>query len=628
MIEILSPQVANMIAAGEVVERPASAVKELLENAVDAGATAATVEIQRGGVSMIRVTDNGAGMDAADAARAFMRHATSKLRTAEDLSAILTMGFRGEALAAIAAVSRIELLTRKRGEAVGTSLKLEAGAVTEHSEAGCPEGTTVIVRDLFFNTPARQKFLKKDNTEAAAAQEAVVRTALSRPELSVRFIRDGSQTLHTPGDGDLKNCLYSVFGRDITGAMLPLGEPKEPIRVSGFIGLPQAARATRVMQYFLVANRPVRSRILTAALDEAYSGSLPSGRFPVCCLHIGIAPEVIDVNVHPAKSEIKFSDERAVFDAVYHACKESLLKGDVTPAVKISPYAPAGGRVPVYGAASPSLFSVAPQIREPIADLISGTSGTTSPTPNIAPLVRDDARIIPQNPPIQQSHGPLPSDGDAAPRAAGDVSMQTRESVTESQNGTPGLASPTEEPWRLVGEVMSGYLLVETPDALWIIDKHAAHERLLYNRLKAGERPFFPQQLITPKIITLTQPEVDVLTEDRTFLESAGFELDAMGPGTLAVRAAPGDIDESGLPALLSEMASLLRDKRRPEIREEALRLVACKAAVKIGRSSQRGDMEHLAGLVMETPELRHCPHGRPVALRMTRGELFRQFGR
>ncbi len=637
MIEILSPQVANMIAAGEVVERPASALKELLENAVDAGATAVTAEIQRGGVSMIRVTDNGAGMDAADAARAFMRHATSKLRTAEDLSAILTMGFRGEALAAIAAVSRIELLTRKRGDAVGTSLKLEAGTVTEHSEAGCPEGTTIIVRDLFFNTPARQKFLKKDNTEAAAAQESVVRMALSRPDLSVRFIRDGSQTLHTPGDGDLKNCLYSVFGREFTGALLPLGEPGGLIRVSGFIGSPQAARATRTMQYFLVANRPVRSRILTAALDEAYSGALPGGRFPVCCLHIGIAPEAIDVNVHPAKTEVKFSDDRAVFDAVYHACKDALRKGDVTPAVRINPFS-AEGRVPVYGASSPSLFAAAPQIREPVADLKGGTSGTTSPTPNIAPPVRDEPHITPS------LHSPLPLEGDAAQRAAGDVpvpsSPQTAgdvapQSAANPQGGTSGTPSPTEnvtppaeESWRLVGEAMSGYLLVETPEALWIIDKHAAHERLLYNRLKAGDRSFFSQRLITPKIIALTQPELDALTEDEAFLESAGFELDSMGPGTLAVRAAPGDIDESELPALLSELASLLRDKRRPEIREEALRLVACKAAVKLGRSSRREDMEHLAGLVMETPDLRHCPHGRPVALRMTRGELYRQFGR
>ncbi|MDR1670041.1 MAG: DNA mismatch repair endonuclease MutL [Oscillospiraceae bacterium] len=615
MIEVLSPQVANMIAAGEVVERPASALKELLENAVDAGATAVTAEIKRGGISMIRVTDNGAGMDAADAARAFMRHATSKLRTAEDLQSVLTMGFRGEALAAIAGVSRVELLTRKRGAAAGTSLTLEAGAVTAHSEAGCPEGTTIIVRDLFFNTPARQKFLKKDNTEAAAAQEAAVRTALSRPELSVRFIRDGSQTLHTPGDGDLKNCLYSVFGRDFTGALLPLGETHEQIRVSGFIGSPQISRGSRTMQYFLVAKRPVRSRILTAALEEAFGGALMTGRFPVCCLHIGIAPEVIDVNVHPAKSEIKFSDERAVFDAVYRACKDALRRGGVAPAVQIRPYTPAGGRVPVYGALSPSVYTQ------------TAVANQQSPAPTASAPAADSPHAAPQPPATPVS--PLPPAADSAQRAAETIPPQIREPAASSQEET---ANPTAQDnpagWRLIGEAMSGYLLVETPDALWIIDKHAAHERLLYNRLKAGERPFFSQQLIAPKIIALTQPELDALTGESAFIEETGFELDTMGPGTLAVRAAPGEIDESELPALLSELASLLRDKRRPELREEALCLVACKAAVKLGRSSNREDMEHLAGLVMETPDLRHCPHGRPVALRLTRGELYKQFGR
>ncbi|MCL2003192.1 MAG: DNA mismatch repair endonuclease MutL [Oscillospiraceae bacterium] len=579
MIHILSQQVANLIAAGEVVERPASALKELLENAVDAGATAVTAEIKRGGVALIRVTDNGSGMSPEDASRAFLRHATSKLRTAEDLRAIVTMGFRGEALAAIAAVSRVDLLTRRRGTASGTSVTLEAGTVTASGEAGCPEGTTVAVRDLFYNTPARQKFLRKDSTEAAAAQEAAVRTALARPDLSVRFIKDGSQTLHTPGDGDLKNCLYSILGGEFTRSLCPLPKgavysPFPEIKVSGFVGLPALSRSARAMQYFFVCGRPVRSRALTAALEEAYDGMLMSGRFPVCCLHIAMPPDTFDVNVHPAKSEIKFQTDRAVFDAVYNACREALRQAgtETAPPVRIATYMPSGARLPVLDSASLS------------AHAVSGASPQSS---------------IP------------------VPLAAGD-------------GGTPLPASPPPESlsWRLIGEAMAGYLLVETPDALWIIDKHAAHERILFNRLKAERSPFFSQQLLLPRAVALSQPELDVLVREKTFLEEAGFEADLSGPGTLAVRAAPGDVEESDIPALLSEIAALLLSGRRPDLREKAMQAVACKAAVKLGRSSRREDMERLAGLVMETPDLRHCPHGRPIAMRLTRGDLGRQFGR
>jgi DNA mismatch repair protein MutL len=587
MIEILSSQVANLIAAGEVVERPASALKELLENAADAGATVVTSEIQRGGVALLRVTDNGCGMGTEDAARAFMRHATSKLRTAEDLQAISTMGFRGEALAAIAAVSRIELLTRLRGASAGTSVTMEAGVLTGSGEAGCPEGTTVVVRDLFYNTPARQKFLKKDSTEAAAAQEAVVRTALARPELSLRFIKDGAQVLHTPGDGDLKNTLYSLFGSEFTKSLCPLpdgdsrmsGELPD-VKVRGFAGLPSTVRSARAMQYFFVEGRPVRSRTLIAALEEAYAGSLMSGRFPVCCIHISLPLDTFDINVHPAKSEIKFQHERAVFNAVYHSVKEALRQaGAEAPPVRVTPYSPLGERLTVLSGTSPSVY----------AQVLPSAHDELSEAPHVNP---HDARQT-----VGQSEFALPAE-------------------------LPGFS------YRLIGEAMAGYLLVETPDALWIIDKHAAHERLLFNRLKEGERPFLSQRLLTPKAVTLSQSELDVLIEERVFLEEAGFEVDVIGPSALAVRAAPGDVDESDIPALLTEIAAHLQKGRLPDLKEEAMRSVACKAAVKLGRSSLREDMERLAKLVMETPDLRHCPHGRPVAMRLTRSDLGKQFGR
>lgn len=618
MIEILTPQVANMIAAGEVVERPASAVKELIENAVDAGASAVTVELKRGGVSMIRVTDNGSGMNAPDAVRAFMRHATSKLRDAEDLRSIVTMGFRGEALAAIAAVSRIELMTRERGTPMGLALTLEAGALTEQHEAGCPEGTTIIIRDLFYNTPARQKFLKKDSTEAATAQEAVVRAALARPALSVRLLKDGTQALHTPGDGDLRNSLYSVFGSEFTHSLLPLPQGGSGIRVTGYIGSPTLARSARFMQYFFVNGRPVRNRTLTAALEESFSGALMTGRYPICAIHIEMPPETFDINVHPAKSEIKFQFERVVFEAVYGACREALRQAGpgIAPPVKIS--APTGVPVPVLHSSSPSVYAVA--VERPIQQTIGSRPQSQASPPQRTidnrAYTSDDIALVG----AAVSRPLSPDSGDTPPESLYQPSRLDPPNPDTGSGDTP--------PWRLIGEAMTGYLLVETSEALWIIDKHAAHERLLYNKLKADERPFLSQQLLTPRTIVLSGPERDILLTEKALLEKTGFVYDEFDPQTLAVRAAPGDIDESEIPALLSEAASLLLSGRRPDIRDEVLRTVACKAAVKLGRSSSRADMEYLAGIVMETPELRHCPHGRPVAVRLTRGELGRQFGR
>jgi DNA mismatch repair protein MutL len=572
MIHILSQQVANLIAAGEVVERPASALKEMLENAVDAGASSVTAEIQRGGVSLIRVTDNGHGMSAEDAVRSFMRHATSKIRTAADLGAIVTMGFRGEALAAIAAVSRTELLTRERGAHSGTSVSLEAGRIAGTSDAGCPEGTTVAVRSLFFNTPARQKFLKKDSTEAAAAQEAAVRMALARPDISVRFIRDGSQVLHTPGGGELKNCLYSIFGSEFTHSMLETALTSGGIEISGFAGKPSFARSSRAMQYFFVNGRPVRSRTLTAALEDGYSGMLMSGRRPVCCLRLTMPPDTFDINVHPAKSEIKFQHDRAVYNAVYTAVHTVLQSSEYTPSVKIAPYAPSGGRLPILPQTPPLVYSAA-----------IGTEGTAR--------FRQPDTAVPYDTPL--------------PPPSGDTLS-----------------------WRLIGEAMTGYLLVETPDALWIIDKHAAHERVLFNRLKAGGHPFLSQRLLEPRAVVLSPQEIDVLLEEYDFLSENGFDFEQSGPNTVTVSAAPGEIDENELPGLLSKLAGLPVSGQRPGFRDDALEMIACKAAVKLGRSSRREDMERLAGMVMETPDIRHCPHGRTIAMRLTRGELGKQFGR
>ena len=331
----LSPHVANLIAAGEVVERPASVVKELLENAVDAGASQVTVEIQDGGMTFLRVTDNGCGMSPEDARTAFLRHATSKLKTAEDLAAIATMGFRGEALAAIASVSRIDLLTKTPGAIAGTSLRLEAGSITEESEAGCPDGTTIIVRDLFFNTPARMKFMKSDTVEGSKVTAAVQMQALAHPEVAFRFLRDGKEILSTPGTGNLDAAVYCIYGRDCK--LIPLESKWDSFTLTGFISKPTDARPSRALQTFFVNGRPVKSRLLIAALEEAYRNQIMVGRFPACVLHLTVPASAVDVNVHPTKTEVKFLNEKAVFDCIHYGVLGALNKAPDRPQVQFKP---------------------------------------------------------------------------------------------------------------------------------------------------------------------------------------------------------------------------------------------------------------------------------------------------
>lgn len=597
-IAVLPPHLSNLIAAGEVVERPASVVKELLENAVDAGASAVTVEIKRGGVSFIRVTDNGGGMDSEDAARAFLRHATSKLHSEDDLRSIRTLGFRGEALAAIASVCRIDLLTRRPGDELGISLTLEAGKVTSGEPSGCPEGTTIVARELFFNTPARQKFLKKDMTEASHVQETVLRAALGHPEISFRLIKDGTQALHTPGDAILESTLYALFGREFRLGLLPAERQSGDMRAEGFIGKPEMARAGRGQQYFLVLGRPVRSRTLTAALEEAYQGALPSGRSPVCVLHLTLPPEAFDINVHPAKSEIKFGDERALFDMVYHTVKTALEKASPGKPITLNPALTFACQPPekqTHVQSEMTAVFAAPALCQ----------GQYTETIVYTPLKREPAAALAETiapPPIRQT----------------------------PPNPPEPLQNPPETPvipsYRYIGEALGGYLLAEGVECLWIIDKHAAHERIIYNRLRAQTGGILSQQLMMPKIVTLSNPQCDILLNAGEFLRETGFELDSMGAGTLAVRAAPGDIDVEDIPALLSELSDLLSSGRRPDLRERALQIIACKAAIKLGSSSAPEDMRSLCRQVMEQNDLRHCPHGRPIAVRVTRSELGRQF--
>ena len=635
----LSSHVANLIAAGEVVERPASVVKELLENAVDAGASQVTVEIRDGGMTFIRITDNGCGMSPEDARTAFLRHATSKLRSAEDLAAIATMGFRGEALAAIASVSRIDLLTKTPGSISGTSLSLEAGNITEESEAGCPDGTTIIVRDLFFNTPARMKFMKSDTVEGGKVSAAVQLQALAHPEVAFRFIRDGKEVLSTPGTGQLEAAVYCVYGREC-GKMVKVDSRWEGYSLTGYISKPTDSRPSRNLQTFFVNDRPVKSRILIAALEEAYRNQIMVGKFPACVLHLHLPSNAVDVNVHPAKTEVKFLNEKAVFDCVHYGVLGALNKTPDRPQVQFkpapSPAAPAKSAAPapkpakqenlfrtmtveeyktfstaIKEAPKPSPLAAAAtaaaverSVQKPVKEQVILPSLT--PTPER----RETASALPV---VEKKPEPIP-----AP-----VEEELEQVIIETM--------PQEIPWRYVGELYNSYIIVEQGEEAYLIDKHAAHERILFEKLKANQEAISSQSLLTPIPCRLSPDECAILMANTALLEELGFEAEEFGENTLLLRQIPMDLGTEQAAETLTQMAADLLNGRREKkdsVRDEILHTVACKAAIKAGWHSNEKELRVLVEQVMGREDLKHCPHGRPICITLSKKQLEKQFKR
>ena len=622
-IEILSPFVADLIAAGEVVERPASAVKELLENALDAGAKNIVLELRGGGRALIRVTDDGGGMAPEDAGIAFMRHATSKLRDERGLEAIGTLGFRGEALAAIAAVSRIELTTRERGQAMGVRMAVSAGEIAEMHETGCPEGTTLIVRDLFYNTPARLKFMGSDRAEGSRCVAAALACALGRPEVSLRCIKDGKDEFQSPGDGRADSCIYTLLGREMAASLLPCQSEDGGVKVHGFVSKPMAGRGNRAAQYFFVNGRPIRSRTLQAAIEQAYKNTAMAGRFPACVLYIELSPASVDVNVHPAKTEVKFSDEKRVFDGVYYAALAALGGEDrlaAVPAAQPAAAPPALGGAPFSTPKTPAATTGA---SEPRADFFRHMDATA----------------------FRQSQGRHATG--QAPRPAPADSGLLRDSAPPLRVGTPGIyraelsaetppaqtvldGSFQTEATRLIGEALHVYILVEAGERLLLIDKHATHERILFDRLRLAEQPVMSQGLIAPAVLRPGGDGAELLLENQTALEKLGFELEPFGEDAVALRAVPADIDMDEAQATLEELLDKLREGRHlsaQDIWEKLAHTVACKAAIKAGRDSSPEELRALLGRVL-SGEVKYCPHGRPVVISFTRAELGKRFGR
>ncbi len=643
IIKQLDPHVADLIAAGEVVERPASVVKELMENAVDAGASAVTVEIANGGMTMIRVTDDGCGIPADQAATAFLRHATSKISTEYDLEAIGTLGFRGEALAAISAVSRIDLLTRTADEPLGTALSIEGGVVVSQEEAGCPAGTTMVVRDLFYNTPARQKFMKKDSAEGAAVFANVQRIALSHPELSVKFIRDGKQEMLTPGDGQLKSAVYAVMGRDIALGFLSVnGSGDSGMSVSGFASMPTCCRGSRGYQHFFVNGRYVKSRVMMAALEEAYKNQKMVGKFPGCVLHLTIRANEVDVNVHPTKTEVKFRNDQQVFTTVYHGVL-SALTGDrtrpqaVLPGVKnedtVTPNQTSFS-MKDFTAPRPAPAPVSRPVSRPVTPPPRPVSKPAAEPPKKEEFTFRRAAVLPKEEPKEAlvfATEPKIVSASAAPAEEKTAVVPKPAAVVKPVPAPePEPVAEQEEAWVIKGELFNTYIMVEQGEKVILIDKHAAHERVNFDRLKAEGYEPMVQELLLPVTFTPAPEERSILTEQVDLLARFGFEVEEFGASALAVRTVPDCLDTGDIEAALLELARRIRVTGSADpasARDELLHTMACKAAIKGGQKNGKAELEEVAQMVM-SGAVKYCPHGRPVAIEMTKYQLEKQFKR
>lgn len=657
-IQVLDKQVAELIAAGEVVERPSSVIKELVENAVDAGASVITVEIRRGGTTFMRVTDNGCGISQEDVPTAFLRHATSKIAKQDDLDSIMTLGFRGEALASISAVAHVELLTKTREAQTGVRYTCGGEEEPTLEEAGCPDGTTILIRDLFYNTPARMKFLKKDSTEGNSIAGILDKMALSHPEISFRFIRDGKEQLHTPGDNKLSSAIYAVYGREFSSTLIPVEYELEHVKVKGFISTPAGSRPNRSMQNFFINGRYIRCRTAMAALEEAYKGSLMVGKFPACVLHLELAFGAVDVNVHPAKMEVRFVNERPIFDAVYHGVRSALAAGDKPKVMEWrrpqpSPYAPvlerqeqtrlAEGKGPEMALRreKPEVWTgvlrdsdapdrSGPKLPEAWAKILE-----EEPQPEPAPAVPSPEKgkyegVLGPKSPVFDPKKPekVPEKPVFDPKEP-----EIAQNLPESPPKIPQEPQPDPvPPSRVVGEAFGTYLILERGnDELVFIDKHAAHERLLYERLKAQGSGGEAQALLEPVAVTLDKEEYTQLLAHGEELSAAGFEIDDFGAGTVLVRSVPLLLDGADAAGAVMEIAGHLAAHRKDLTTEHldwVYHNVACRAAMKAGDPISREEMISLVEELERNPQVRYCPHGRPVYILLRRRDIERQFGR
>lgn len=677
-INILPQSVAELIAAGEVVDRPSSIVKELVENAIDAGATRISVEIKNGGVSYIRVSDNGSGIAKEDLPLAFIRHATSKITERLDLDAISTLGFRGEALPSIAAVSRVKVTTRTADQAVGSCYTIDGSGQSQQIDCGCAVGTVIEVRDLFYNTPARMKFLKKDVTESNAVASLIDRLALANPSVAFDFLRDGKRALQTPGDGKLFSAVRIVCGAEVASGMIPVDYTGEGISVKGLISRPSVSRTTRSLQTFFINSRYVRSKTCAAAVEEAYKNRMMTGRFPACIIDLQIDCSLVDVNVHPAKLEVRFSDERSVYNTVYRACMQTLSESEqkqITPTKKINYFtlsdfdysdrqtsldkaasqkqqpntltAMLGSRpASTYNAGSLTMRDTTNTFNKAISQPVKLESITVDKAvlppsrtnKKMLDIERGDeileqAPVIIERIKVQEDITPIKADEDLDIKTPVIEECATTESVEQPcAEITVEETKPAEpEPYRIIGELFDTYILIEQSSNFILIDKHAAHERYIYNSIRHLEKESDNQILLFPQAISLARDEYFALNENPRALESLGIVAEDFGEGTILVREVPMILEGFPLQQLLGEVAANIMSHKNsvtPEFLDELMYSVSCRAAVMAGKKSSMPELKVLADMVLAPDGVRYCPHGRPVMATFTRREVEKMFGR
>lgn len=619
-INILPKEVYQLIAAGEVVERPSSVIKEMIENSIDAGAKSITVEIKNGGTTYMRITDDGCGIAKSEVKKVFIPHATSKIKYSEDLDKIATLGFRGEAMASIAAVAKVQLLTRTPDEEVGTRYEIAGSQEIEFCEAGCPIGTTICVADIFFNTPARMKFLKKDVTEANAVASVVEKIAVSHPEISFRFIRDGKQTLITSGNGELKDAIYSVFGREFAQSLIPVDYTNNNMRVSGFVTKPSMSRKSRGMQFFFINSRLVKTQTAMAALEQAYRNSIMVGKYPGCVLNIECDSSFVDVNVHPAKIEVRFANEKPVFDLVYYATKSAIEAGDTPVEMRFNKNVQKPAQ-DFWAKPEPPVQTTFTHIEKENFDDAWSVS---------ASVVNKDyfsKKEIANESPTQKFSLNISEIIKAESDEASEQEAKTDEPKEQNIDNASQTCIPD---FKLIGEVFKTYILIEMESSLYIIDKHAAHERMNFEKLKSSLE-INSQVLLSPVTVRLSTDEYNTVLQNIDLYTKCGFFIEDFGNSTVIVRECPSILDGEDVAGLIEETAEKLLEGKTditPDKLDWILHSASCRAAVKAGDYTSRYEMEIFVKKLLSNPDIRYCPHGRPVMIKLSRYDIEKQFGR
>ena len=628
-INVLPKEIYQLIAAGEVVERPSSVVKEMIENSLDAGAKNITLEIKNGGSTYIRITDDGCGIERDDVRKVFISHATSKISKKDDLNSIDTLGFRGEAMASISAVAKVELLTKAENEEIGTRYEIAGGEELEFDDAGCPNGTTIVVRDIFFNTPARMKFLKKDVTEGNQVAGIVDRMAISHPEISFRFIRDGKQMLITSGNGDLKSTIYSVLGKEMSDSLMSVDYSYENMRLTGFVSKPTASRKSRAGQFFYINNRIVKSKTAMAALEQAYKNTIMVGRFPACVLNIELDPSQVDVNVHPAKTEVRFANEKPIFNLVYYGVKTAIENDRTVKEVEFK-------EKPIYQQSNAyqnddnksfqAKFDFFKKKDEPPSQQVIKTKPredfwrVEAPKPEYK-ITRDDKPKADINIEYKEPENFAPAQKEEIPKAQADEKVVITDEK-DNENVIPD--------FKLIGEAFKTYLIVEIENELYFIDKHAAHERMNFERFKS-QATVETQMLLAPVVVNLTKDEFIAISENIDLIKQCGFELEEFGESQIIVRAIPSLVDGDSVKDLMLEIAQKLLEHKTdilPDKIDWIYHSASCRGAVKAGDYTSRQEQEMFVKKLLAMPNIRFCPHGRPVFIKMSKYDIEKQFGR